>query len=223
MSTEVTTLPLPRVFDHDDMITLVVGPEEQRMTVYREFLGQDSKFFQAALKREWVEGQSREIKLPEESPIHMGYYVEHMFGLAPPTRVLTEKSQCLPNFSHHFKLLAELYILGERRLDAKYQNVIVRELVRVGRLGGRIPGSEVVNIIYQGTTKDSPARRMVVAYAMGCPSDYWYQDVNIDGVDAEFWRDLSKALLQRIAKHRSANDFRNSPVKAEDYLASEDA
>ena len=68
MSTEATTLPPPRVFHPDVMVTLLVGPDEQRMAVHSEFLTQDSRFFQAALKEEWLngEGQSREIRLPDD-------------------------------------------------------------------------------------------------------------------------------------------------------------
>jgi hypothetical protein len=55
MSTKATTLPPPCAFDLNNMITLLVGPEKQRMTVHREFLSQDSKFFKAALQEESVE------------------------------------------------------------------------------------------------------------------------------------------------------------------------
>ena len=227
MSTEATTLPPPRVFHPDVMVTLLVGPDEQRMAVHSEFLTQDSRFFQAALKEEWLngEGQSREIRLPDESPVYMAYYIEHMFGLALPTRVLTEKSQCSPIMAHHFKLLAELYVLGERRLDAKYRNLIVRELLRLVTLRGRSPNCEFANIIYRGTTKGSPARCMMVAAAMGCQNGYWSQDVNDDAldVDAEFWRDLSKGLLKKIATHELVGVLRSVPMKVEDYLVSEDA
>ena len=66
------------------MVTLLVGPDEQRMAVHSEFLTQDSRFFQAALKEEWLngEGQSREIRLPDESPVYMAYYAHLMPGLS---------------------------------------------------------------------------------------------------------------------------------------------
>jgi hypothetical protein len=224
MSTEVTTVPQPRTFGVDNMITLLVGPEEQHMTVHREFLSQDSKFFQAALKKEWVEGQSREIKLPEELPIHIGYYIEHMHGLALPTHVFTKKPQFPDGTTGpQFELLAELYVLGERRLDAKYQNKIMHEFFRIVEVSKTYPGVDCVNALFRGTTRNSPARRMVVDYAAYCTNAYWPKYIRDDVPDAEFFRDLSVVFLQRMARHTLVSEIRGGPLKVEDYLVSEDA
>jgi hypothetical protein len=221
MSTAAKTLPPPRTYDLDSMVTLLVGPEEQRMTVHREFLGQDSRFFQAALKKEWVEGQSREIKLPEESYVNMGYYIGHMYGDKLPTHVLTQKSHCLP-MSEQYKLLAELYVLGERRLDAKYQNLIIQELFRLVNLSGMGPDADYANVIYQETTAESPARRLVVDLAVRCTTDYWSGNSGKDIPNTDFWRDMSKVLLQRMAKHTLVSGMRDVSLQQKDYFVSED-
>jgi hypothetical protein len=219
MSTEAKALPLPppRAYDFDSMIILLVGPEEQRMTVHREFLGQSSKFFQAALKEEWAE--SREIKLPEESPIHMGYYVGHLYGQKIPTHVLTEKPQCHPDILLHYELLAELYVLGERSLDAKFQNLIMHEFFRLAQLSGITPGAGCANEIYQGTPTESPARRMVVDRAANNGNEYWLKLSRGDIPDAEFWCDLSKVLIKRF---QSGDSWKPGALKAEAYLVCED-
>lgn len=222
MSTELNDLPTPRAFDPENIITLFVGPEEQRMTVHEAFLGQDSQFFQAALKEEWMgsAGQSREINLPEESPIDMAYYIEHMYGLAPPTRVFTLKSQCPSSMGPQFELLAELYVLGERRLDPKYQNRIMQEIFRMVHVSDTAPGIECANAIFRGTTTGSPARRMVVDYAATCLSDYWL-DVDREGSDRDFWLDLSKVLIRKV---KAAKGQKPSPrLKAGDYLVDQNA
>lgn len=221
MSTETKTLPQPRSFDFESMITLLVGPKEQRMTFHREFLGQDSKFFQAALRKERLADQSREIRLPEESPIHMGYYIEHGYVLAPPTYVFTEKPPSPTG--HLFELLTELYVLGERRLDAKYQNRIMHEIFRITEVSKTAPGVDSVNAIFRGTTKKPPARRMVVDFAAECPSNYWSVDLDGYVTDADFWRDPCKVLLQRIVTYRLVSPVRGDSLRAKDYLVSEDA
>ena len=225
MSSEAISLPQPRLFHPDVMVILLVGPDEQRMAVHGQLLSQDSRFFQVALEEEWLEdqGEGRVIRLPKESPIHMGYYVEHMHGLPPPTHVLVEKSQCLPNIDQHFELFAELYVVGERRMDAKYQNQIIQELFRISKPSGHGPGTGYANVIYQGTTAGSPARRIAVDFAVSCPGEYWYKNIDGKVPHTEFWCDLSKVVLQRVAKHSLASEIRGAPLQAKDYLVSEDA
>ena len=62
-------------FSHDDIITLIVGPEEVKMSVHGAYLTRDSEFFKAALKKEWVKDETRVIKLPEEDPVMMAHYM----------------------------------------------------------------------------------------------------------------------------------------------------
>jgi hypothetical protein len=217
MSSEAISLPQPRVYTPDKMITLVVGPDEQRMYVHEDFLSQDSQFFRAAMKQEWR--PNRKIKLPDESPIHMGYYIGHMYGDAPPTSVLKTEAQCDPGLFPCFDLLAELYVLGERRLDAKYQNAIIREMFRLVILSHQSPGIECVRIIYGGTTKLSPARRIVVDFAAVCCCDYWLKVAHEDS-EREFWHDLS-AVLIRSVQSLGLKCVGSLPVDA--YLVDEDA
>lgn len=54
--------------NHEDLVTLLVGPEQQKMIVDGTSLARDSGFFKAALKKEWIEGQTRTMILSEECP-----------------------------------------------------------------------------------------------------------------------------------------------------------
>lgn len=73
---EYTKEPVPSPaydFNPDDTVILLVGPEEQKMLVQIPQITAHSEFFSAALKKEWVEGQTRQIMLPEEEPEIMAY------------------------------------------------------------------------------------------------------------------------------------------------------
>jgi hypothetical protein len=98
------------------MVTLLVGPEEQAMVVHGDCLSRDSAFFKAALKREW--GPDRAIMIPEETPLLMGYYVEHLYGGLLPTHKLSSGPKVLDPDQPSYELLANLYVLGERMLDS---------------------------------------------------------------------------------------------------------
>jgi hypothetical protein len=141
------------------------------MVVYGTYLSRDCAFFKAALKKQWSEGQSRVIKPPEDTPLHMEYYIEHMYGGKLPTHTLQSERKQTYSKPSHLELLASLYVLGERMLDPKYQNTIIHELLRLihhhSGFGGSytsFPGTKTMNIIYQRTTAGSPARRMMVDF-----------------------------------------------------------
>ena len=55
-------------FDHDDAVTLHVGPAEHVLLAHSSFIIRNSDLFTTALKKEWAEGQTRVIKLPEQRP-----------------------------------------------------------------------------------------------------------------------------------------------------------
>jgi hypothetical protein len=224
MSAQIpTTLPPPRAFKPSDMITLLVGPDEQAMVVHEDCLSRDSRFFRAALKKEWRKG--RIIELPEETPFHMGYYIEHLDGFDLPTRKLATGPPNQDCEQFPYELLATLYVLGERMLDSEYRNKIIHEFFRLvdfNHFDDNVdswPGAGPVNIIYKGTTAESPARRMMVDFAV----THSYVDglERYAAMNHAFLFDFSKCLLQRVEDQEDIRDFRGYPLEAEDYLVAD--
>jgi hypothetical protein len=148
--------PPPTIFHPDNLVTLLIGQEEEKMVVCEAYLFRDSAFFRTALKKQWSEGQSRVIKLPEETTVHMEHYVEYVFSGKLPTHDVAAKI----TFSHEpyrrAELLASLYVLGERMMNPKYQNDVIKELFRLRhfetitgpRMFTSFTGASPVNIIY---------------------------------------------------------------------------
>ena len=146
----------------------------------------------------------------------MQYYIEHIYGARLPTHELVQGSSYTAD-GHQYELLTQLYVLGERLLDAKYQNVILRQFFRLGKLGNTGPGVGCVNVIHRGTTKDSPVRRMMVDHVARSANDYWLKDVD-DDTNMEFRRDLSKVLIRAVKSVSSPK-----LPEAEDYLVGKDS
>jgi hypothetical protein len=94
------------------------------MVVYKSYITRDSAFFKAALKKQRIEGQTRVIKLPEESLVPMQYYIRHIYGGELPTHNQVAGSP-YSDSCHDSRLLAQLYVLGELVLDGKYQDTII--------------------------------------------------------------------------------------------------
>jgi hypothetical protein len=163
LTTNDALQPAP-IYHPDNMITLVVGSKEETMVVQQDCT-RTSAFFRATLKKGWREGQKRTVELPEESPLHMAYYIQHLYGGKLPTHLMSEAPNCEID-NHPYVLLARMYVLGERMLDPKFQNVVIYELFRLARLDktgtphkhtGLLPCHSHINIIYQGTTSKFPA------------------------------------------------------------------
>ncbi|KAM0690018.1 hypothetical protein Q7P36_008785 [Cladosporium allicinum] len=89
------------MFHPDSLVTLLVGPEEEKMVVYETYLTRDSAFFEAALKKHWTEGQTRIIKLLEESLEAMQHYVEQLYGGKLPTLGLIDGPSCAVTNAHY--------------------------------------------------------------------------------------------------------------------------
>jgi hypothetical protein len=124
-------VPLPAYhFNPDDTAVLQDRQGEQKMLVHIPQITAHSEFFAAAFKKEWVEGQTREIKLPEEEPEIMAYYIEHVYFGKLPTDIYTPASPGLEK-EEGYKSLAQIYVLAERLLDSACRNRILQEFMRL--------------------------------------------------------------------------------------------
>lgn len=76
-------------FDQDDAVTLLVGPTEHAILTHGNFISRRSEFFKAVLKKEWAEGQTRTIKLPDEDPQAVTHYLSYVYTKCLPTDIFT--------------------------------------------------------------------------------------------------------------------------------------
>lgn len=200
-------------YREDDMVTLFVGEQERKMLVHGSYLSRHSEFFRAALKKEWVEGQTRTIKPPEETPELMAQYLNFLYGKRLPTDSTKNDTQK----GAVYNALTALYALGERLLDCKIRNAILREIVRFTTLISEglncFPASPAINNIYNCTTEASPARRLMVDLYVTNGGEDWFAS----GLHSVFFQDLAKALSVGV-KHSSSLPLRAREVVAEEYV-----
>lgn len=119
-------------FSLEGAVTLLVGLSEQKILAYRSHLIRDSQFFAVATKKEWVEGQTHTIKLPEEDPAAVAHYLSYLYT----GKFFTEDTTATvgDGIKSCFKLLSNVYVSGARFVDTKFQNVILEEIIRLTRL-----------------------------------------------------------------------------------------
>ncbi|GAB7334032.1 hypothetical protein MBLNU13_g06125t2 [Cladosporium sp. NU13] len=206
-------------FNAENTITLLVGAEKQRMVVHSGYLTRTSEFFASALKKEWIEGQTRTIDLDEETPELMAHYLDWVYTTHLPSKGLksfmTENSKAVIH-----ELLADLFVLGERRLDSRLRNAIVAEFIRLRLIFHDIskcqPSRRVscINTIYQGTPVGSPARRLMVDLSLrsGCPKCY-----TADDLDKAFLVDLTQAFFAAVHGPKGIEEQRLLVPESKDY------
>ena len=104
----------------------------------------------------------------------MAYYIQHLYGGKLPTHLMSG-APISESDNHPYILLAELYIFGELMGDPKFQNAVIREFFRLAHLDKpktikptKLPCHSHINIIYKGTSSESPARRLMVDIATAC-------------------------------------------------------
>lgn len=178
-------------------IEIKAGPQEDTVFVHKPLLGKASKFFQAAMKDEWKEGQLNIIRLPAESPKDVHAYVQWLYA----GKIYVSAPGNSPKIK--FGILSELYVLGERLLDDTFQNQVINAMVMLYRslsVGGgksKFVTDEVVRRIYDNTTHNSPARRFIadtfVCY--GNKSSMGRGEGALWDVSGEFKDDLLERLL----------------------------
>jgi hypothetical protein len=206
-------------FNAENTVTLLVGPEKQSMIVHTGYLTRTSEFFASALKKVWIEGQTRTIELDEETPELMAHYLDWVYTTRLPSKdcksFMTEDSKAVIH-----ELLAKLYVLGERRLDSRLRNAIMAEFIRLRLIFHDIsrcqPSRRVscINTIYQGTLAGSPARRLMVNLSLraGCPKCYTANDL-----EKAFLVDLTQAFFAAIHEPKSVEEQRLIIPESKDY------
>lgn len=78
------------------MVKVYVGQERQLFTVHKELLVTESSYFEAALKKEWHEGQTREVELTNEKAYAFNLFAEWLyFGKIDCNQLTSKRGQQL--------------------------------------------------------------------------------------------------------------------------------
>lgn len=131
----------------DDLVQLKVDAVHATFNVHRKVLSASSKFFQAALKREWASSRSdpKIIDLSDD-----GYTIVHAYLHWLYTQQFIT---CIGG------MLISAYIFGEKVMDIKYKNAVLQKI-----MAERIPTRSIAwaaNKIYGGSPPSPPARRLM--------------------------------------------------------------
>lgn len=216
---ESSSSPTPAKYTRGDLVTPLVGPDEQELVVCGTPLAETSEFFRTALKKEWKEGQKRMIRLPEEDITLITRYFDFVFGQSLPSKDAQTADHL--EKSTAYDGIFQLYALGERMLDASIRNTVVKESLRLVSLVGDashgfLPSRNCIKLVYKETSARSAARRLLVdlhvAYGLS-------ETLEHEKVLPEYMCDLAKAYSRKIENHQlMRRSFPRAILKADDYF-----
>jgi len=191
------------ILDKADSVTLILGPDKHELLAPANILTRSSDFFKTALKKEWLEGQTRTITMPDEDPETIAEYLSIIRCGRLPVRF--EKFEELPNLntsslSSLYIFYSKAYILGSRLLDDKLKRGAIGKIHALFKHYNwaaswddkDMSGHEFVNTIYDGTLESDPARRLLVDMYTQSP-----RDLNIQH-HPEFLLALAQALSKSV-------------------------
>jgi hypothetical protein len=221
-----TPLPaLTSAFAQHGTVTLLVAFDGEPLVAHESYLTKNSEFFQAAMKKEWAEGQTRVIKLPEEDVAIMTSYLTAIYGCQLPTSTMTAAPS--GGFeANQWQLLVELYLVGERMLDKHIQNAVIKEILRISKLSDKRGGvhfmpTSVVNMCFDATTEQSPLRWLIIDECF-----FWHSitrpPVTGERISESYAKDQLDAYYEHAQKgidRRAFTFWRNKNYpQAEDYF-----
>jgi hypothetical protein len=155
----LTPLLTPHSHDYTHTITILVGEDEQRFTVYKDIICEKSGFFEAACSQRGHEQGEIVVRLPDLRapymfPVYMDWtYTNHM---------TVDKMAFLLDGCYIGKELVELYLLGDVLKDVELRNRTLRLLYRHFGECNTTLTAEQCHTVWEHTASASSIRKMVV-------------------------------------------------------------
>jgi hypothetical protein len=193
----------------DSIIKLVVPRptgETETLNVHQGVLCKHSEFFKRMMKPEWtsIRDSPNIIDLPDETANTVSDYVKWLYAGRMPLTLYNaddndERGQVAEEAEKVFVMLAEAYVFGEKIVDVRYKNAIVRATAAARDSSKWNMGPESVGIVYDGTPPGSPLRRMIAESLARLAHDDAKKGVGwmsfIDGYPREALADALKATI----------------------------
>ncbi|KAH7095011.1 hypothetical protein FB567DRAFT_586350 [Paraphoma chrysanthemicola] len=200
-----------------DMITVSIGSDNVRYPVHEDVIRKSSKFFDNAMKPEWANARPnpREVDLSDEEPKIFQIYLHCMYFKTLPSVHTTIATGWNPEYVQ----LGGCYVMGEKLMDTAFKNAVLTALADAidnqPFYEAKYPGSKTIHTVYEGTTEDAPARRMLVDIWVELAGENWVKYLT-SSLHHSFVLEFSRALLLSKCPGWTA-DTRSWKERVKDY------
>lgn len=182
--------------NYEEIVKVLVGPDKTPFNVHRATVCAKSKFFEAALTRDWKEKKEATVNLPDMAPYEFAVFVHWMYageiddegsGLKRPTDDKT------------FGGVFAAFLAGDVLDNETLRNQAMTEMIRIDNDERIIPGDISVSRYWDRTAEGSPLRRYLVdSYALYAPED------SLAGIVRLGPPDFTEQVLRKFAQIRGA-------------------
>lgn len=137
--------------------------QERRFYVHERVVRSNSTYLNEAFQRVWVDNhRCRTVSFSDLEPDLFNGYLSFLYGMLEP-QVCSDED--------HYLYLARLYGFGEEIKDRRFQGAVLDQIIYESRKLSsdgmtQCPGTTIINFVYDTTPKGSPARRLMVDFAV---------------------------------------------------------
>lgn len=148
--------------NYHETITVLVGPDKTPFTVHKATICAKSKFFQAALSRDWKEAKEATVSLPDLEPHEFAIFVHWMYtggidgeelGFDPPHFCGDDRVYSVP-FS--------AFVAGDALEAEGLRNDALTEAFQAEHSAVELPTSKFLSEYWQKTAEGSALRLWLV-------------------------------------------------------------
>jgi hypothetical protein len=159
----VTNLPHSFEYDYNDIITVLVGENEENFTAHKDFICERSKYFEAACAPDrWLEGKEKVVPLKYLQPAAFKNYLHWMLT----GELLSEIYWGHENITttEDQRAHVEAYIVGDFLDDADYRGHTLQAIVTKIAAWKQCPNSVLITRVWESTPHGSILRTLFLEW-----------------------------------------------------------
>jgi hypothetical protein len=147
--------------DMVESFIVCVGEEPKEFHVVKSIATRSSKFFQAAMTRDWKEALERRVLLPEVDPDDFEGYLQWLYT-----------SDIAFAGAYRSVVFVELYILSDFLDDLAFRNAVPDYQMTEWVANHNVPSEEATRLAWDNTPPDSPLRHLVIVLWSSAPFEW---------------------------------------------------
>lgn len=200
---------------------ITVGASKQPFHIHESVLCTSSLFFKSAISGSWKESKKHALELPEDDPKIFSVYSHWLyFAKIPGILEAAKNGESATRSAQEYYDLVSAYVLGDKLLDAKFQNAVLDAIVDTCSTADRrdrkvyFPDANAVSHAYNNTTKSAKIRNMLVELYLHAAEAKWLSE--------EHPKEFLFSVAEGFAKRRrlfSVKSFRKFKYYVDSELA----
>ncbi|KAH3910553.1 hypothetical protein HBH56_143180 [Parastagonospora nodorum] len=173
-------------------VQIVEGDTEQTVMVHEALLGDRSKCLQSILSEMHSQDSHKIVAFKDVDPQAFALYIQYLYTGHIPSK----PSQKTAAEGEEYSMLCKLYVFAFKQEDITAQNaacdaIYAKAYEFIAPSQEALPRNEHIRIIYNGTSSDCAARRLLLDVHASQANRTWMRD-KMNGLPPEFTCDLAR-------------------------------